>query len=130
MTQGRVALYTVTQVVPLVERSETFAGQAPETLEMDDLTTPTLVLLVEAGHQRHAALEAVLRFHPDEPVGFACIEHIASASAALSAELTLEFGDRLEMTCVYDTSGDAQPTIPGWGTQNEMCFMGLYLSEG
>ena len=44
--------------------------------------------------------------------------------------ITFEQGDRLEMTCIYDTSEDAQPTIPGWGTQDEMCFMGLYLSEG
>ena len=43
--------------------------------------------------------------------------------------ITLLPGDQLEMTCIYDTSDEVQPIIPGWGTQNEMCFMGVFLSE-
>jgi mono/diheme cytochrome c family protein len=34
---------------------------------------------------------------------------------------------RLRVTCEYDTSDRTEPTLPGWGTQNEMCFVGLYL---
>lgn len=34
----------------------------------------------------------------------------------------------LELTCVYDTSGDSSPVLPGWGTGNEMCTAVLLLA--
>ncbi|MBX2799435.1 MAG: hypothetical protein KTR31_17300 [Myxococcales bacterium] len=36
--------------------------------------------------------------------------------------------DSLEVTCTYDTSGDTEPILPGWGTQNEMCLPGLLIT--
>jgi hypothetical protein len=39
----------------------------------------------------------------------------------------IELGQRLRVTCEYDTRGRTEPVLPGWGTQNEMCFTGLYL---
>ena len=42
--------------------------------------------------------------------------------------LVLEQGDRLQVTCVYDTSADSSPVGPGWGTENEMCLVGLFAS--
>ena len=36
-------------------------------------------------------------------------------------------GDRLEVTCDFDTRGAEGPVTPGWGTQNEMCLAGLYV---
>lgn len=44
--------------------------------------------------------------------------------------LLLDFDDELEVTCVYDSTGIDEPTSPGWGTQNEMCFLGLFVSAG
>jgi hypothetical protein len=41
--------------------------------------------------------------------------------------LRLERGDKLRVTCGYDTSGRKEPVLPGWGTANEMCFLGLFL---
>ena len=35
--------------------------------------------------------------------------------------------DSIRVRCGYDTSADADPVYPGWGTQNEMCLMGLFL---
>lgn len=35
-------------------------------------------------------------------------------------------GDRLSVECVYDTTDDTEPVLPGWGTQNEMCLVGIY----
>jgi hypothetical protein len=35
---------------------------------------------------------------------------------------------RVKVTCDYDTSGDSDPTYPGWGTRNEMCFVALYFT--
>jgi hypothetical protein len=29
---------------------------------------------------------------------------------------------RFRLTCEYDTSGDSEPVLPGWGTRNEMCL--------
>ncbi|MCX4246439.1 monooxygenase [Paraliomyxa miuraensis] len=33
----------------------------------------------------------------------------------------------LRVTCDFDTVGADEPVLPGWGTHNEMCLMGLYL---
>lgn len=34
----------------------------------------------------------------------------------------LTSGSQLRLTCEYDTSGDTEPVLPGWGTRNEMCL--------
>ncbi|MEM6926936.1 MAG: hypothetical protein AAF602_08420 [Myxococcota bacterium] len=36
--------------------------------------------------------------------------------------------DTLMTECVYDTSSDTEPVLPGWGTQNEMCLPGLMIT--
>lgn len=41
--------------------------------------------------------------------------------------LALTPGSRIRVTCDYDTSGLTEPTLPGWGTKNEMCLAGVYL---
>lgn len=33
----------------------------------------------------------------------------------------------LRVTCEYDTRGASAPITPGWGTQNEMCFAGIFI---
>lgn len=33
--------------------------------------------------------------------------------------------DTIRVECVYDTSNDTEPVLPGWGTQNEMCLPSL-----
>ena len=40
---------------------------------------------------------------------------------------TLTDADTLHVTCDFDTLGADEPVLPGWGTNNEMCLMGLYL---
>ncbi|WP_224367687.1 monooxygenase [Hyalangium versicolor] len=39
----------------------------------------------------------------------------------------LRQGTRVRVTCDYDTRGRTEPTLPGWGTQNEMCVGGMYV---
>ena len=41
--------------------------------------------------------------------------------------LRLEPGDKVRVTCGYDTTGRKEAVLPGWGTANEMCFLGLFL---
>lgn len=41
--------------------------------------------------------------------------------------VVLHEGELVELTCIYDTSADQAPILPGWGTQNEMCLAGLYI---
>lgn len=41
--------------------------------------------------------------------------------------IVLHGGQMIEVTCTYDTSADAEPIFPGWGTHNEMCLAGLYI---
>jgi hypothetical protein len=31
------------------------------------------------------------------------------------------------VTCDFDTMGATEPVTAGWGTNNEMCLMGLYV---
>ncbi len=33
----------------------------------------------------------------------------------------------LRVTCDYNTQGDTEPTLPGWGTKNEMCLAGIFI---
>ena len=37
--------------------------------------------------------------------------------------------ERLFVDCHYDTSAAESEVSPGWGTQNEMCLVGLYYAE-
>ncbi len=41
---------------------------------------------------------------------------------------TLTTDDVLRVTCDFDTSDATEPVTPGWGTNNEMCLMGLFLT--
>lgn len=36
--------------------------------------------------------------------------------------------DSLRVTCDYDTTGRSEPISPGWGTENEMCFLGVFVT--
>ena len=36
-------------------------------------------------------------------------------------------GQKLRVTCEFDTRGTDEPVLPGWGTQNEMCLAGLFV---
>ena len=36
--------------------------------------------------------------------------------------------DKLEVTCEWNTEGDSDPVQPGFGTQNEMCLIGIYAA--
>ena len=40
---------------------------------------------------------------------------------------TLTGNDTLRVTCGFDTSAATEPVLPGWGTHNEMCLMGMFL---
>lgn len=41
--------------------------------------------------------------------------------------LVVDAEDTLHVTCTYDTRDATEPVLPGWGTRNEMCLMGLFL---
>ncbi|NVB38308.1 hypothetical protein G6O69_10735 [Pseudenhygromyxa sp. WMMC2535] len=41
--------------------------------------------------------------------------------------IILEHGQRLEVTCTFDTRSSDEAILPGWGTHNEMCLAGIYL---
>lgn len=42
--------------------------------------------------------------------------------------IVFDSGDTLTVECGYDTTGDTEPTTPGWGTRNEMCLPGLLVT--
>jgi hypothetical protein len=37
--------------------------------------------------------------------------------------------DTIQVTCEWNTVGNQAPTLPGLGTQSEMCLLGLYAAE-
>ncbi len=41
--------------------------------------------------------------------------------------LDIALSDTINIECVYDTMGVSDPTLPGWGTHNEMCLAVLML---
>ncbi len=41
--------------------------------------------------------------------------------------ISLAEGDTLHVTCRYDTRGATEPVLPGWGTRNEMCLLGVFV---
>ncbi|MCA9697753.1 MAG: hypothetical protein KC431_09540, partial [Myxococcales bacterium] len=45
----------------------------------------------------------------------------------LQQPLMLQAGQRIEISCTYDTTLAEDGIWPGWGTYNEMCLAGLYL---
>jgi hypothetical protein len=40
---------------------------------------------------------------------------------------TLGLDDVLRVTCDFDTTSAEGPVLPGWGTYNEMCLMGMFV---
>ncbi len=41
--------------------------------------------------------------------------------------IPMTFGDTVNVTCAYDTMADTDPVLPGFGTADEMCLLGLYV---
>jgi mono/diheme cytochrome c family protein len=41
--------------------------------------------------------------------------------------IMLKPGYEIEVTCTYDTTSAPTDMLPGWGTFNEMCLMGMYI---
>ena len=40
----------------------------------------------------------------------------------------LDASTKIQLTCTYDTSQDSEPTLPGWGTRNEMCLNAMIVA--
>ncbi len=47
----------------------------------------------------------------------------------LAAPFTLAPGSRVRVKCTYDTRADVEPVAGGWSADDEMCTMGLVLTE-
>jgi mono/diheme cytochrome c family protein len=43
--------------------------------------------------------------------------------------LTMRLSDLVRVTCDWDTRGDAGPVMPGFGTADEMCLLGVYVVD-
>lgn len=41
--------------------------------------------------------------------------------------VVIEPGEEFAVTCTWDTSATTQDVYPGWGTEEEMCFFGLFV---
>jgi hypothetical protein len=42
--------------------------------------------------------------------------------------LRITADDRLHVTCDWDTTADVEPVMPGFGTEAEMCLVGVYVA--
>jgi hypothetical protein len=65
---------------------------------------------------------------------FDCQGHIArwdfnwQRQYRYATPLAIDASSAFRVTCEYDTTGDTQPVLPGWGTQNEMCEINLMVA--
>lgn len=41
--------------------------------------------------------------------------------------MRMTYGDHVKVTCGYNTMNDSGPVMPGFGTADEMCLLGLYV---
>ncbi len=68
------------------------------------------------------------------PGNLACASHLENWSFhwqeyyAYKTPIALTPATQIQVTCEYNTSGDAQPVLPGWGTRNEMCLNVLVVA--
>ncbi len=46
----------------------------------------------------------------------------------LDKPVTLDGDGGVRVTCGYNTEAAEEPVLPGWGTGNEMCFVGLFVT--
>lgn len=44
-----------------------------------------------------------------------------------TSPVRLTAGDSVRVTCTYDTRGATEAVLPGWGTNNEMCLLGMFV---
>lgn len=74
-----------------------------------------------------------MHFEIDGPAGPECAAEVPRWDFAWQLQYfyeeprTLTDADVLRVTCDFDTVGATEPVVPGWGTHNEMCLMGMFL---
>jgi hypothetical protein len=73
-------------------------------------------------------------FEVGQAGGFECQGHIPrwdfnwQRPYRYTSPLAIDSSSLFRVTCEYDTTGDTQPVLPGWGTQNEMCEVNLMIA--
>ncbi|MEX1363202.1 MAG: hypothetical protein AB1Z98_08755 [Nannocystaceae bacterium] len=74
-----------------------------------------------------------MHFEIDGPAGPECVADVPRWDFGWQLQYFYEqprplvAGETLRVTCDFDTTGATEPVVPGWGTRNEMCLMGMYL---
>jgi hypothetical protein len=102
---------------------EAIIGQAP----------PVPLELVSVGPHMHERGRR-WTYEVDNGNGFECIGRIDRWD--FGWQLRYDYAEppvltarsQLRLTCEYDTSGDSEPVLPGWGTRNEMCLSVMMLA--
>jgi hypothetical protein len=102
---------------------EAIIGQAP----------PVPLELVSVGAHMHERGRR-WTYEVDNGAGFECIGRIDRWDFGWQLKYdyaeppVLTGSSQLRLTCEYDTSGDSEPVLPGWGTRNEMCLSVMMLA--
>jgi hypothetical protein len=92
----------------------------------------TSELLAVMPHMHGRGLRQTMTFGPAG--GETCVSHLEGWDFHwqevyfLRDRPKLSPSTRVQVTCEYDTSKDAAPVLPGWGTRNEMCLNVLMIA--
>jgi len=101
-------------------------------LGIDGTQIPSLDMVAVMPHMHGRGIRETLRIGAgDAP---ACAAHLENWNFHwqqfyfYKQPITIGPDSKVQLTCEYDTSMDAVPVLPGWGTRNEMCLAVMMLA--
>ena len=97
--------------------------------EVDDTQTVDVYGILPHMHQRGTGMEVRFDIEQEETCGAHVDRWDFNWQRMYFYEepITMTYGDTVRVTCDFDTSADTKPVLPGFGTDDEMCLLGLYI---
>ena len=117
--------------LPPGEESVKYQWDIPLAFVLPDFGTETMKLYGVLPHMHEFGRSIDLRI--SGPEGDQCAAEVQSWDFAwqlayfYEQPYTLTADHVLSVTCDYDTQNASEAITPGWGTQNEMCLMGMFV---
>lgn len=118
MAQASVAAVEARVMPPWLVTSDGSCGDFADSLALDDDEIATFRAWVDDGIEEGTPRTDLVVPPPDrhwERMYF------------YDEPVRVDASHTLQVKCTYDTRDATEPVSPGWGTQNEMCLMGLFV---
>lgn len=121
-------------LLPAGEAAAPYTWEVPIGLWMESFGLPSARLWGLFPHMHERGRTMTVEIDDDGAGDYACAAEVPAwdfhwqMQYFLEAPITLDPGAALRVTCTYDTRDASEPVAPGWGTQNEMCFLGALVT--